>query len=573
MQNSGRNRVVIENVRPEVEGGYPIKRIVRDTIIVTADIFTDGRDPISAELLYRKAGHASFNRVPMKSLDNDRWEGRFQVNEIGRYEYTIEGSIHRSFISRYAILQAVVDRPLARFSAWYERFPHSCSEISGQHGTFTDLERLIPEIAQMGFDVLYLPPIHPIGVTHRKGKNNTTDATPEDIGSPWAIGSGEGGHTAINSRLGTADDFTRLIKKAAEYKMEIALDLAFQCSPDHPYIQDHPEWFRWRSDGTIQCAENPPKIYQDIVPFDFETEEWEALWAELKNIVLFWIKRGIKIFRVDNPHTKPFSFWEWLIPTIKDQYPETLFLAEAFTRPKLMYRLAKIGFSQSYTYFAWRRTKQEIISYMKEMTTTPLLYNIYRPHFWPSTPDILAEPLRHAERSFFMMRFVLASTLSSNYGIYGPAFELGINKPFNDDPACEEYSDSEKYEIKTWQWNGSENIKGFIAKINQIRRENIQFHTTHDLTFYEISNENLLAYGKRIGNHPIIMIIVNLQPNQPHAGMVRLPLTEMGIAHQQSFIVHDLLTDQKYNWKGESNFVELLPHRLPAHIFRIEKIE
>lgn len=505
----------------------------------------------------------------MKFIDNDRWEGRFQVNEIGRYEYTVEGWIEPSSISRYRLLPVVVDRPLARFSAWYERFPHSCSEIPGQHGTLADLTQLIPDIACMGFDVLYLPPIHPIGISHRKGKNNTLKATSEDVGSPWAIGSEEGGHAAINPRLGGIDDLLHLIKKAAEYKMEIALDLAFQCSPDHPYIQDHPEWFRWRPDGTIQCAENPPKIYEDIVPLNFETEDWEALWSELKNIVVYWIKRGIKIFRVDNPHTKSFSFWEWLIPTIKDQYPETIFLAEAFTRPKLMYRLAKIGFSQSYTYFTWRRTKQELISYMKELTTTPLLYNVYRPNFWPNTPDILSDPLCKAGRSVFMMRFVLAATLSGNYGIYGPAFELCVNEPIKDGSENEAYLHSEKYEIKDWKWDAPGNIKGFIAKVNQIRKENIEFHTTHNLTFYEISNDHILVYGKRMGNRRIL-IIVNLKPDTSQFGTVHLPLAEMGITADQPFVMHDLLTGEKYRWKGESNYVELLPHRYPAHIFRIE---
>ena len=568
MSGDGRNRVIIENVQPEVIGGYPIKRIVRDTIIVTADIFADGHDPLSAQLLYKKTGERNFQRVPMKPIDNDRWEGRFQVNEIGRYEYTVEGWIDPSCISRYGLLSVVVDRPIARFSAWYELFPHSCSAMPGQHGTLADLDRLVPEIAGMGFNVLYLPPIHPIGLSHRKGKNNTTEATADDIGSPWAIGSEEGGHTAINPKLGKIDDLHRLVKKATEHKMEIALDLAIQCSPDHPYVQDHPEWFRWRSDGTIQCAENPPKIYQDVVPLNFETEDWEALWAEIKNVVLFWIKQGIKIFRVDNPHTKPFGFWAWLIPTIKEQHPDVIFLAEAFTRPKIMYRLAKIGFSQSYTYFTWRRTKLELISYMRELTTTPLLYNVYRPHFWPNTPDILAEPLQQGGRSIFMMRFILAATLSSNYGIYGPAFEQCVNEPMENNGKSEEYLYSEKYQIKDWKKNPPGNIKDFIAKINKIRTENLEFRTTHNLTFYEINNEDILAYGKGKGRR--IIIIVNLKPDQPQFGMVRLPLADMGIAPDQSFVVHDLITDAKYNWKGESNYVELLPHRNPAHIFRIE---
>ncbi len=569
MPLSGTCRVVIENVQPEIQGGYPIKRIVGDTVMVTADIFADGHDPISAQLLYRKKGERAFQKTPMQPVENDQWQGKFKVDQIGRYEYTVEGWVTPESVSQYKCLSVVVDRTRARFSAWYERFPHSCATTPGQHGTLADLEQKIPEIAEMGFDVLYLPPIHPIGVSHRKGKNNTITATPEDIGSPWAIGSEEGGHTAINPKLGTLNDFTRLIKKTADYQMEVAMDLAFQCSPDHPYIKDHPEWFKWRPDGTVQYAENPPKKYQDIVPLYFETEEWEALWSELKNVVIFWIRQGIKIFRVDNPHTKPFPFWEWLIPTIKDQYPDVLFLSEAFTRPKIMYRLAKIGFSQSYTYFTWRRTKQEITSYMMELTRTPVLYNTYRPNFWPNTPDILAEPLQYASRSVFMMRFVLAATLSSNYGIYGPTFELCVNEPMEQEPpGNEEYLHSEKYEIKQWKEDG-ENIRPFITKVNKIRKENIAFQTTYNITFCETHNDHLLAYGKKMGNNRII-VIVNLDPNHKQSGKVLLPLAALGIPPNQSFMVHDLLTDEKYQWHGEFNYVELVPDKYPAHIFRVE---
>jgi len=473
-------------------------------------------------------------------------------------------------ITRYTnILKVNVERNRAGFSAWYEIFPRSCSSKANQHGNFHDCLQRIPEIAQMGFNVLYFPPIHPIGITHRKGKNNSVIAGKEDPGSPWAIGNDTGGHMAIHPKLGTFSDFQKVIKKANEYGMELALDLAFQCSPDHPYIKEHPEWFRWRVDGTIQYAENPPKKYEDIVPFNFETEQWQSLWEELKNIVLFWIKQGIKIFRVDNPHTKPFIFWEWLISLIKKDYPEIIFLAEAFTRPKVMYRLAKLGFTQSYTYFTWRNTKQELTEYLLDITQSQVK-DFFRPNFWPNTPDILSEYLQADSQPAFIIRFILASTLSSNYGIYGPPYEKFINKAV---PGKEEYYDSEKYAIKNWlAGEVKDSNRKLMTAINRIREENPEFHQTNNIRFLPVENSQILYYAKfNEQKTNAILIVVNLDPNYTQSGWIKVPLYELGISPEQSFLAHDLLGGGQYIWQGEYNYVELNPHILPAHIIKIKK--
>ncbi len=418
-------------------------------------------------------------------------------------------------------LGVAVDRGKAGFSTWYEFFPRSCSPEPGRHGTFADCERFLPEIAGMGFDVLYLPPIHPIGRTNRKGKNNAPEVHPEDVGSPWAIGSNEGGHKAVHPQLGTLEDFARLVKKAKEHGMEIAIDLAFQCSPDHPYVQEHPEWFIWRPDGTIQYAENPPKKYEDILPLNFETEKWKDLWEELKNVVLFWVERGIRIFRVDNPHTKPFSFWEWLIQEVKKDYPDVIFLGEAFTRPKVMYRLAKIGFTQSYTYFTWRNTKRELTDYLKELTETEVK-EYFRPNFWPNTPDILPEYLQYGGRTAFMIRLVLAATLASNYGIYGPAFEFWVNEAA---PGKEEYLNSEKYELKHWDRDKIGDLRDFITRVNRIRKENPALQTMENLHFYEVDNDSLLFYGRTTEDlSDVILVVVNLDPFHTQSGWVNVPM-------------------------------------------------
>ena len=476
----------------------------------------------------------------------------------------------QNHITRYTnILKVNVERKRAGFSAWYEIFPRSCSTERGKHGTFRDCLKRIPEIAQMGFNVLYFPPIHPIGITHRKGKNNSVIAGKEDPGSPWAIGNHTGGHMAIHPKLGTFADFQKVLKKANKYGMELALDLAFQCSPDHPYIKQHPEWFHWRVDGTIQYAENPPKKYEDIVPFNFETEQWQSLWEELKNIVLFWIEQGIKIFRVDNPHTKPFVFWEWLIKLIKEDYPEVIFLAEAFTRPKVMYRLAKLGFTQSYTYFTWRNTKQELTEYLLDITQSQVK-DFFRPSFWPNTPDILSEYLQADSRPAFIIRFILASTLSSNYGIYGPPYERFINKAI---PGKEEYDDSEKYAISNWlPGEVKDSNRKLMTAMNRIREENPEFHQTNNIRFLPVENSQILYYAKfNEQKTSAILIVVNLDPNYTQSGWIKVPLYELGISPEQSFLAHDLLGGGQYIWQGEYNYVELNPHILPAHIIKIKK--
>jgi starch synthase (maltosyl-transferring) len=416
----------------------------------------------------------------------------------------------------------------------------------------------------MGFDVLYFPPIHPIGHTHRKGTNNSPVANPDDPGTPWAIGSEEGGHKSIHPQLGTVEDFRSLVAKARQYDIEIALDIAFQCSPDHPYVKEHPEWFRWRPDNTVQYAENPPKKYEDIYPFDFETENWQELWKELKNIVLFWIEQGIRIFRVDNPHTKPFSFWEWLITDIKMSYPDVILLSEAFTRPKVMYHLAKLGFTQSYTYFTWRNTKWELTRYFTELTQTEVR-EYFQPNLWPNTPDILTECLQSGGRSAFITRLVLAATLGASYGIYGPAFELCENRP--KEPGSEEYLDSEKYEIKNWDIARPDSLKDLITRVNRIRRENPAFHRDWSLRFRDVDNEQLICYSKYTDDlSNIVLVVVNLDPHYTQSGWVELPLEEFGIDGQKPYQVHDLLSDARYLWQGSRNYVELNPQIIPAHI-------
>jgi len=476
----------------------------------------------------------------------------------------------KTFATTYSKeLAVVVDREKARFSAWYEMFPRSCSVEPGRHGTFKECEAHLPYIAAMGFDVLYFPPIHPIGKTHRKGKNNIPTANPGDSGSPWAIGSEEGGHTAVHPQLGKLEDFRQLLAKARSYNIEIALDLAFQCSPDHPYVKMHPDWFRWRPDGTLQYAENPPKKYEDIYPFDFETEGWQELWEELKNVVIFWIDQGVRIFRVDNPHTKPFRFWEWLISGIKKEYPEVIFLAEAFTRPKVMHHLAKLGFTQSYTYFAWRNTKWELMQYFTELTQTEVREYL-RPILWPNTPDILTEYLQMGDRAAFMARLVLAATLGTSYGIYGPAFELCENQAR--EWGSEEYLNSEKYELKHRNLSRPESLKDFISRVNRIRRENLALQSDRNLNFHPVDNDQLICYSKHTEDlSNIILVVVNLDPHHTQAGWVEIPLATLGFDPQQPYQMHDILGDSRYLWYGPRNYVELNPTVVPAQIFRIRR--
>jgi starch synthase (maltosyl-transferring) len=462
-----------------------------------------------------------------------------------------------------------VDPIQARFSTWYEMFPRSCAPDPGRHGTLRDCEARLPYVAGMGFDVLYLPPIHPIGTHERKGRNNRQQAEPDDVGSPWAIGARAGGHKAIHAELGTLEDFRSLVARARELGIALALDLAFQCSPEHPYVTEHPDWFLRRPDGSIQYAENPPKKYQDIYPFHFETDAWPALWQELKSVLEFWIAQGVRIFRVDNPHTKAFDFWEWLIASMKREHPDIIFLSEAFTRPKVMQRLAKLGFTQSYTYFAWRNGKHELIEYFTELTQTSVREYL-RPNLWPNTPDILTEYLQFGGRNGFMVRLVLAATLGASYGIYGPAFELMEHEPR--EPGSEEYLDSEKYQVRHWDLERPDSLSGFIARVNRVRHDNPALHTDATLRFHEIDNDALICYSKRTEDFSnVVLAVVNLDPHHAQAGWLRLDLDALGLDQAQPFQAHDLLTGARFLWLGARNYVALDPARGAAHVLLLRR--
>ena len=463
------------------------------------------------------------------------------------------------------VLEVYVDRLKANYSTWYEFFPRSASAEPGKHGTFRDCERLLPRIAEMGFDTVYLPPVHPIGEANRKGKNNATNAQEGDSGVPWAIGSRYGGHRELHPELGTEEDFRNLIRKAADMGLEIAMDLAFQAAPDHPYISEHPEWFRKRPDGTIQYAENPPKKYQDIVNFWFESPQYKALWKELLEVTLQWVDFGVQIFRVDNPHTKPYYFWNWLISEVKKKHPDVLFLAEAFSRPRVMQQLAKQGFSQSYTYFTWRVKKHELIEYMVELTQTEMK-EYYRPNFWPNTPDINPYHLWGAGESMHMIRYALAGTLCGNLGIYGPVFEYMVTEPM---PPKEEYMHSEKYEIKHWDWSVENKLTHIIGRINQIRKEHPALQQTNNIRFCGLENEQLLAFYKwDDAGQDRLLVVISLDPDHSQQGYVQLPLDQLGTGVGARLEMHDLITHTSYHWEAEWNFVALHPD-LPFHIFQI----
>jgi len=640
--------VVIENVRPCIDGGrFPVKRVVGDSLDVRADVHADGHDALAVVLRWRKAD-GEWHEEPMEHLGNDVWRGRFEIDELAPYSYTVEAWVDRFVtwrrdlekktdagvaekvdllvggklvaeaagrargrdarrLAEWArelegaeaepasferalhddlgrlmgrvpartdaarfdpVLHVNVDREKARFSAWYEMFPRSCGP-KGKPGTFRDAEARLPYVAGMGFDVLYLPPIHPIGRVNRKGPNNNPKAAPGDLGSPWAIGAKEGGHTAIHPALGKPADFRRFVKKAESLGLEVALDLAFQCAPDHPWVKEHPSWFRGRPDGTIQYAENPPKKYQDIFPIDFESEDWASLWQALLEVVLHWVGEGIRIFRVDNPHTKSFRFWEWMIAEVRREHPDVLFLAEAFTRPKVMYQLAKLGFSQSYTYFAWRNTKGELTEYLEELTQTEV-GDFFRPNFWPNTPDILTEALQYGGRPVHMARVALAATLSSSYGLYGPAFELMDSKPLRE--GSEEYLDSEKYQLRHWDIKRADSLRGFIARLNQIRRDNPALHRNDTLVFHSVDNEQIVAYSKsEPGGKNLVLTVVNLDPHHIQSGWLDLPLESLGIEGDRPYQMHDLLTGARFLWHGPRNFVQIDPHHVPAHVLRLRR--
>ncbi len=473
--------------------------------------------------------------------------------------------------TRYGRTLAVeVDRERARFSTWYELFPRSQGADAQTHGTLRDVQAKLPYLQALGFDVLYMPPIHPIGRAFRKGKNNSTTAGADDVGSPWAIGAERGGHTAILPELGTMADFDHLRDAAGVHGMELALDIAFQCAPDHPWVIEHPSWFKHRADGSIQYAENPPKKYQDIYPIDFESDDWEELWDALAEVFLFWAERGVRIFRVDNPHTKAFPFWEWCIAEVKRQYPESLFLAEAFTRPRIMEQLAKLGFSESYTYFCWRTTKTELEQYLTELTQTEQ-WQYFRPNFWPNTPDINPFNLQYGGQASFALRFLLAATMNPSYGIYGGVYEELIDAPFRQ--GGEEYLDSEKYEIKHWPLSLENPIAQLIATVNRARKDHPALQTfDQSLRFHAVDNPHLIAFSKRSrDNHDVVLTVVNLDPFHRQSGWLYLDTAQLGLTDESVYTVEDVLTGAAYSWRGPSNFVALDPRSQPGHLFVITK--
>jgi starch synthase (maltosyl-transferring) len=595
-------RIQIEDVWPQIDcGRYPVKRSVGDDVEVWATIFRDGHEVLGASVLYRAPGSADWREAPMRvDVEPDRWTGTFPVDTCGRWELTVQAWVDR-FASwrdelrrkveagqndltseleegalllkrpnlavqsalastehdRAEITQLVqpltvdVDRERARFGAWYELFPRS-------FGGFAGVAKVLPRIAELGFDVVYFPPIHPIGRTNRKGRNNALTAAPGDPGSPWAIGSEEGGHTAVHPDLGTLEDFDRLVARGLEVGVEIALDFAIQCSPDHPWLKEHPEWFHRRPDGTLKYAENPPKRYQDIYNVNFENEDWQGLWAALRDVVLFWVGHGVKIFRVDNPHTKPLPFWEWLFAEVRAVDAEVVFLSEAFTRPAMMAALAKAGFSQSYTYFTWKNTKAELIEYMTQITRSTLP-QFFRPNFFVNTPDILHEYLQRGGRAAFEARLVLAATLSPSYGIYS-GYEHAENVPVRE--GSEEYLNSEKYELKARALDGP--LLPLVRRLNAIRRGNPALQRLEGIDFLETESDHLIAYARR-GDGNVVLVCVNLDPAAERDGVAVVPVS-LGLP--PAFSATELVSDETFHWRIGRNYVRLGPGQ--SHVLRVE---
>ncbi|MDP3294601.1 MAG: alpha-1,4-glucan--maltose-1-phosphate maltosyltransferase, partial [Nevskia sp.] len=644
-------RIVIANLDPSIDNGrYPAKRVVGDSVVVEADVFTDGHDQLAVNLLWRPLGATTWNRAVMHPLGNDRFRGRFTLPALGRHQFTVEAwrDVWASFRSELrkkhgaglrvaveidegrhlieaaaartkkplaeplrklierlataserdriellldldtaAAMAAADDHPFATllepgaevdaersaaaFSAWYEIFPRSMSGDSRRHGNFDDVIAALPRIRDMGFDVLYMPPIHPIGTTNRKGRNNTLTPAPDDPGSPYAIGSAEGGHDAIHPQLGTLEDFRRMRDAAAAHGLELALDFAIQCSPDHPWLKDHPEWFAWRADGSIKYAENPPKKYEDIVNVDFYAQKTQGakpgLWQALRDVLLFWVNEGVNIFRVDNPHTKPLPFWEWLIADVRGQHPQVIFLAEAFTRPGPMLELAKIGFSQSYTYFTWRNSKAELTEYLSELNTPPLR-DCFRPHFFVNTPDINPLFLQTSGRAGHLIRAALAATLSGLWGVYS-GFELCEARAI---PGKEEYLDSEKYQLKAWDWLRPGHITQEITALNRIRRENPALHTQHGLEFHTALNDQILYFEKATENRDnVLLIAINLDPHHPQTASFEVPLWRWQLPDDAELEACDLLDGSRFVWRGKTQTLRLDPAK-PYAIWRVRPV-
>jgi starch synthase (maltosyl-transferring) len=599
------DRIRIERLWPQVDAGrYPVKRTLGERVHVYATFVRDGHEVLGGALRYRPPGKRRWRELPMQRIpeDLDRWHGSFVADTLGRWQFGAVAWVDRvaswqhelerkvaggqadlsSELSEGAALlgvaaltveeglaaeagdrseqvvsaqtlEVLVDSKRAAYGAWYELFPRSW-------GGFAGVEKLLPEFAKLGFDVLYLPPVHPIGAAHRKGRNNSATARRSDPGSPWAIGGEAGGHSALHPELGSAKDFARLTARARDLGIDIALDFAIQASPDHPWLREHPDWFHRRPDGTLKYAENPPKRYQDIYNFNFDTPDWRALWAALRDVVEHWIAQGVRVFRVDNPHTKPVAFWEWLIADVQAGHPETVFLAEAFTRPAMMALLAKAGFSQSYTYFTWRNTKAELTQYLYDLTRSELP-QYFRPNFFANTPDILHAYLVQGGQPAFEARLVLAATLSPSYGIYS-GFERCENVPLTE--SSEEYLNSEKYEVKKRSLGGP--LLPLVGRLNAVRRANPALHELDNLTFLETENDNLIAYIKRSGDNAVIAC-VNLDPVGAHEGVVIVP-PELGLP--PAFDVSDLLGEETFTWRTGSNYVRLEPGLQQAHLLRVE---
>ncbi len=544
---------------------HGIKRKLEDGQHVSSELL-DGIQYLQSISTDKTSSAGTFIQNALQSFqDSSRYEQAIQIAQSDELHTLFLLHPEKKFLVESKSYSVTVDREKARFSTWYEFFPRSASSKEGAHGSFKDCERLLPQIADMGFDTLYFPPIHPIGEFNRKGKNNSTTAEDDDVGSPWGIGSALGGHKAIHPQLGSLQDFQSLIKKAKSLGIEIAMDFALQAAPDHPYVQSNPKWFRWRPDGTVQYAENPPKKYQDILPIYFESEDWKALWDEMLNIALYWVDQGIEVFRVDNPHTKPFHFWGWLIEQVKLKNSNVLFLSEAFTRPKVMQQLAKQGFTQSYTYFTWRNTKFELQEYLTELTKTDQK-EYFRPNFWPNTPDINPWELQTKQESIYLFRHFLAATLSSNYGIYGPVYEFMMGDAM---PGKEEYLDSEKYQIRHWDWEKETKISYFIKKINSLRKSEPALQQTNNIHFLETENDQLIAYLKwNQEENNYILCVVCLDPYYKQQGMVHVPRNLLNLEDNRPLKLQDLITNNSYEWREYRNFVSLEP-QLPYHLFRV----
>ena len=569
-----KENLVIENIRPNIEGGrFMLKREPGDTVTLQADIFRHSHEKYDAAIFYRHVSKKKWEQAPMHFVDNDLWEGSFTVGNIGYYEYKICAWTKepKDVPTESPVMKLRVDPTYSRVGTWYEMWPKSQGTDPKKSATWKDCEKQLDYIAGLGFDTVYLVPIHPIGVTNRKGANNALHAkvdkkgNPLEPGCPYAVGNKNGGHYDVDPELGTMKDFEHFAKTARAKGLRLALDIALNCSPDHPYVKSHPEWFYHEPDGSIKFAENPPKKYEDIYPFDYYNENYKELWKEIENIILFWADKGVEIFRIDNPHTKPFPFWEWLIADVKEKRPELVFLAEAFTRPKMMHRLAKSGFDMSYTYFAWRSAKWEFEQYLKELTQSNAK-EYMRGIFFPTTPDIVPKYLAYKGANAFKQRYFLAATLSSLTGMYN-GYELCENIP---SPIKEELADSEKYQYKVHNWSGP-GIQDFVRRLNVARQEHAALQEYDNLEFHYAQNDQLMVYSKKSGDD-VILCVCNMDMDHVQEGIVELDMAKLGLQNDSFFFLKDVVTDESYVWRGNKNYVKLDPAKAPGHMFVLKKI-